>query len=102
MCPRRKRQKLMDKIGTHLAELFEVNFVAHQHQGDFVGVTDLKDELFKLGSLLEWLAVGDGIAEDEALPTSHVLLPHGCELCLQAKSKIGMQFKTDSEANTHR
>lgn len=94
MYPWKKRQKLTDKIGTHLAELLQVNFVTHQHQGNFIGVTDLKNELFKLGSLLEWLAVSDRVADDESFPTSHVLLPHGSKFCLQEKSKIVIQFKT--------
>lgn len=68
----------------------QIKFVIHQDQGDIIGVTDLKNEPFKLGSLLEWLMVSDRVQDGESLTTSHVLLPHGCEFCLQEKSKIIM------------
>ena len=53
MYSQRKRQALTDKIDTHLMKVCQINFVIHQDQGDFIGVADLKNELFKLGSFLE-------------------------------------------------
>lgn len=48
----------------------QINFVIHQDQGDIIGVADLKNELFKLGSLLEWLMVHDRVQDGESLTTS--------------------------------
>lgn len=67
----------------YLPELLKVNFVSHQHHRDVIGVPDAINEFLKLSCFLKGLAVCDGIADNEAFSTSHILVPHGCEFCLQ-------------------
>lgn len=74
--------------GLYLAQLGEVGLVAHQHHGGVVVAAHAVNELLELAHLVEAAPVRDGVADDEALASPHVLVPHGRELCLGTHSGI--------------
>merc|ERR1712168_1212735 len=64
----------------HPLGLLEVNLVGHQDHRHILRGPHLGDQGAVLYSLIEAVSVSDAVADDEALPTTHVLFPHGGEL----------------------
>ncbi len=73
---------------SHLSEMDQVRLVSHQYDGGVDGAPHVVDQLLEVASLLETAAVRDGVWDDETLTRSHVLITHGCELCLVSNKEI--------------
>lgn len=69
-------------LGGHAALRLQVHLVGDQYQRNVLRETHSCDKLSVLGGLLEAVAVGDRVANDETFATAHVLVPHGRELHL--------------------
>lgn len=68
-----------------LSQLPEVRLVPHEDHRGVVGAAHSVNELLELANFVEAAPVRDGVADDEALPRPHVLVPHGSELRLSGR-----------------
>jgi len=74
--------QILALLGGHTALRLQVHLVGDQYQGNVLGETDTGDQFAVLGGLLEAVAVGHRVADDETFAATHVLVPHGRELHL--------------------
>lgn len=72
----------------HLPQLFEIRLISHKNHRCIIGTSDSINKLFKLPNFMETSTIRDGIADDEAFSCSHVLISHGCKLCLQKQGRV--------------
>lgn len=77
-------RKRLALLGGHLPRALQVALVSHQHHGHEFRATDALNLFPALRRFLKAPAVGDCIADDEALAAAHVLVSHGREFDLSS------------------
>ena len=74
------------------ALVLQVALVADEHHGHVLGVLDPEDLLPEVLQVVEGGLGGDAVDQHEALPVLHVQVPHRCELLLEKKLQLLVDF----------
>jgi hypothetical protein len=72
----RRRNKLRLTIHSNLSLILKITLVGHDDDRERVLVLDAKNLLVERADLLERIAGGDGVNEEETFTGAHVLLAH--------------------------
>lgn len=77
-------------VHAHLALVFEIALVGDDDHGELIHVLDPQDLLIERADFFKRVARRDGVYQQEAFASSHVLLPHGpCEAFRNWKNLMG-------------